>query len=83
MTLDQAFARLRGAFPTPAEFQGTHFKYAVRDGVVLIERKRMDRYSYWLLCGERHVLIHASRESKLSPMKTIGDSFTISPAAHD
>ena len=37
--IDESFANLRGAFPTVAEFQGLHFKYVVKEGVVLIEQR--------------------------------------------
>lgn len=66
-----AFGKLTGAFPTLASFQGLHFKYAVRDGVVLIESKRDGRYFYWILIEEKFLLIHASMQSKLKRMQTI------------
>ena len=67
----EAFAALAGAFPTLASFQGLHFKYAVKNGVVLIESKRDGRYFYWILVGEEFRLIHASMQSKLKRMQTI------------
>lgn len=82
MDVDAAFAPLRGAFPQKAVFQGTHFKYAVRGNALLIERRGFDEaqncpiFYYWLLVGERFLLVGASRESKLAPMKTIGESLT-------
>ena len=52
----------------------------MRNGHVLLEQKRFDRFFYWLLVGEHFKLIHASRESKLAPMRTIGQSLTPSHA---
>lgn len=77
MDLDAAFSQLRTAFPKVADFQGTHFVFAERDGVVLIEKKRLDRYFYWLIWEGNHKLVHASQVSKLRPMRTIGDSFSL------
>ena len=74
-----AFAKLGGAFPTLANFQGLHFKYAVRDGVVLIESKRDGRYFYWMLVGDKFLLIHASLQSKLKRMQTITNA-TFTPS---
>ena len=70
-TIDDAFAYLKSAFPSAATFQGTHFRYAVRDGSVILEVKRFDRFFYWLLIGEHFFLIHASKESKFASMRTI------------
>jgi hypothetical protein len=81
VTVDEAFAQLRGAFPSKAAFQGTHFGFAQSKGVCLIERRLADRYFYWLLFEGQAKLVHASRESKLAPLRTVGDSFT--PKAHD
>jgi hypothetical protein len=36
VTTDEAFAGLREAFPSKAEFQTTYFRYAVRNGQVAI-----------------------------------------------
>lgn len=74
-----AFGKLTGAFPELASFQGLHFKYAVRDGIVLIESKRDSRYFYWILVGGRFLLIHASVHSKLRRMQTITDK-TFTPS---
>lgn len=38
--IDEAFARVSHAFPHDADWQGTHFRYAVKNGVTLIEIKR-------------------------------------------
>jgi hypothetical protein len=78
-----AFAKLGGAFPTLANFQGLHFKYAVRDGVVLIESKRDGRYFYWILVGEKFLLIHASMQSKLKRMHTITNATFIPSKPYD
>jgi hypothetical protein len=43
LTLDQPFAPLMAAFPSTAGWQGTHFRYAIRNGHVLSEQKRFDR----------------------------------------
>ncbi|HYE19751.1 MAG TPA: hypothetical protein VEA69_14975 [Tepidisphaeraceae bacterium] len=48
MDIDTAFAAIRYAFPSTAQFQGTQFKYACRNGVTLVERKLAERYCYWL-----------------------------------
>lgn len=78
-----AFAKLSGSFPTLASFQGLHFKYAVRDGVVLIESKRDGRYFYWILVGEKFLLIHASMQSKLKRMQTITNATFIPSKPYD
>lgn len=75
----ETFGKLNGAFPTLASFQGLHFKYAVKDSVVLIESKRDGRYFYWILVGETFRLIHASMQSKLKRMQTI-TSATFTPS---
>lgn len=80
VSLDSAFARLKTAFPVIAQFQGTHFVFAERDGVWLIERKKHDRYFYWLLWEGKAKLVHAAMNSKLAPLRTIGDSFSVSAA---
>lgn len=77
MDLDAAFSHLRTAFPKVADFQGTHFKFAERDGVVLIEKKRAERFFYWLIWEGNHKLVHASQDSKFRTMQTIGDSFKL------
>lgn len=77
------FAKLSGAFPALANFQGLHFKYAVRDGVVLIESKRDGRYFYWILVGEKFLLIHASLQSKLKRMQTISSATFIPSRPYD
>lgn len=74
VTIDDAFAQLTGTFATLAEFQGGHFKYAVKNGSVLIEVRRNGRYYYWLLVENRFLLVGASLESKLAPLRTIGQS---------
>lgn len=79
----EAFAKLSGSFPTLANFQGLHFKYAVRDGVVLIESKRDGRYFYWILIGEKFLLIHASLQSKLKRMETITNATFIPSRPYD
>lgn len=38
--IQPAFAPLKTAFPFAAEFQGKDFQYAVKNGSVLIERRR-------------------------------------------
>jgi hypothetical protein len=38
--IDEAFAKVSHAFPFDADWQGTHFRYAVKNGVTLIEQKR-------------------------------------------
>ena len=43
MDVDAAFAQVRTAFPETAVFQGTHFKYAAKNGVTIIETRR----SFW------------------------------------
>jgi hypothetical protein len=75
-TIDEAFALLKNAFPSTATFQGTNFRYAARDGSLLIEQKRFDRFFHCLRVGEHFYPIHASKESKLAPMRTIGTSLT-------
>ena len=77
MDLAVAFAHLRTAFPKVADFQGTHFKFAERAGVVLIEKKRQEKFFYWLIWEGQSQLVHHSQESKLRPMRTIGDSFSL------
>ena len=79
----EVFAKLSGAFPTLASFQGLHFKYAVRDGVVLIESKRDGRYFYWILIDEKFLLIHASLQSKLKRMETITNATFIPSRPYD
>lgn len=93
MTLNEAFTAISHAFPIVAEFQGRHFTYAEKNGVMLIENKKtvftphgecstcgqhrgekQTRYFYWLTYGGRFHLVHASLKSRLSPMKTIGES---------
>lgn len=69
-----ALAELRSAFPSTAVFQGIHFKFAVRNNILLLEIKRGDRFFYWLVSDEAK-LINASLKSRLAPMKTIGESF--------
>jgi hypothetical protein len=78
-----AFEKLTGAFPTLATFQGLHFKYAVKDGVVLIESKRDGRYFYWILVDEKFLLIHASLQSKLKRMETITNASFIPSRPYD
>jgi len=75
MTIDEAFGKIKREFPESAMFQGMHFKYACRDGVVFIERKLAGRFFYWLTIDDRFKLVGASERSKLSPLKTIGDCF--------
>lgn len=72
--VDSAFQSLAGAFPLLARFHGLHFKYAVKNGIVLIEIRRDGRFYYWLLIGERFRLIHSSDNSKLRKMKTVTHS---------
>ncbi len=79
----EAFGKLAGAFPTLATFQGLHFKYAVRDGTVLIESKRDGRYFYWILIGEKFLLIHASLQSKLKRMETITSATFVPSRSYD
>ena len=79
----EAFGKLGGSFPTLANFQGLHFKYAVRDGVVMIESKRDGRYFYWILVGEKFLLIHASLQSKLKRMETISSATFIPSRPYD
>ena len=79
----EAFAKLSGSFPTLANFQGLHFKYVVRDGTVLIESKRDGRYFYWILIGEKFLLIHASLQSKLKRMETITNATFIPSRPYD
>lgn len=77
-----AFAKLSGSFPSLASLQGNvHFKYAVRNGVILIETKRDGRYWYWILVGEEFLLIGAFATGKLKRMKTITDE-TFTPLPH-
>ncbi len=38
--IDEAFAKVSHAFPHDADWQGPHFRYAVKNGVTLIEIKR-------------------------------------------
>ena len=59
-----------------AEWQGTHFKFASRAGVTLIEVRRHERFYYWLLWDGQKKLIHASVNSKFRSMQTVGCSFT-------
>lgn len=79
MDLDAALAQLHGSFPTVAEFQGVHFKYAAKGGTVLIESRKFDAvrqcpvYFYWILADGRFKLIHASQKSRLSAMRTIDE----------
>ncbi len=40
MTQDEAFAAVGHAFPQEAEWQGLHFRFAAKAGVVLIEQRR-------------------------------------------
>ncbi len=40
MTIDEAFAAVSHAFPKDAEWQGLHFRYAVKNGITLIEQKK-------------------------------------------
>jgi hypothetical protein len=79
VTIDEAFATVSNCFPQVATFQGTHFKYTVRNGVTLVERKGHDRFYYWLSVDDHFLLIHVSQNSKLAPLRTIGKSFTPSP----
>lgn len=79
----EAFGKLSGAFPTLASFQGLHFKYAVKDGVVLVESKRDGRYFYWILIDEKFLLIHASLQSKLKRMETITNATFIPSRPYD
>jgi hypothetical protein len=82
--IDESFANLRGAFPTIAEFQGLHFRYVEKNGSLMIEMRRFDRYFYWLLVGHTFKLIHASQVSKLKRLQPISDStFTPSHAYDD
>ncbi len=87
MLIADAFALVSHAFPQVARFEGKHFQYAEKNGVVLIERKRTireeTRYYYWLLVGGRFRLIHRSQNSKLSPMRTIGDSLSPGEACEE
>ena len=77
--VSDAFAKLAGAFPVLASFQGVHFKYAVRNGTVLVECKHNGRYYYWILAGDTFLLIHSSEHSKLRRMQTITDA-TFTPS---
>lgn len=72
--IDEAFHHLSGAFTHLAEFQGLHFKYAVKDGAMLIEQRRAGRYFYWLLVGDRFKLVHASLASRFKRMAPITNS---------
>lgn len=76
MTTEDALASLAGIFPIRAEFQGVHFRYAERNGSVIIEIKRSGRFFYWLLAEGRFRLVHASMESKFVRMNTVGQAFT-------
>lgn len=81
-TVGEAFAKLSGSFPSLASprLGAVHFKYAVREGSVLIETKRDGKYWYWLLVGEEFVPIHVTTNSKLKRMKTITEeTFTPMP----
>jgi len=78
--INSAFQNLSGAFPLLARYQGLHFKYAVKNGVILIETRRGGRYYYWLLVGERFRLIHSAEHSKWRKMKTVTHS-TFTPTA--
>ena len=73
MTIDEAFGQLKGVFAIMAQFQGGHFKYAAKNGVVMLEIKRNGRFYYWLLIDGRFVLVHASLESRLRSMRTVTD----------
>ncbi len=75
MKFDAAFAPLKNAFPESADFQGVHFRFAARNGAVLIEKKHQGHFFYWLLVQGRFLLIDAAPRTKLAPMRTIGDSF--------
>jgi hypothetical protein len=79
VTIDEAFATVSNCFPQVAQFQGIHFKYAIRNGVTLVERKGHDRFYYWLSVDDHFLLINASQESKLAPMRTIGQSLKPNP----
>jgi hypothetical protein len=68
-----ALAQLRGAFPSTAIFQGTHFKFVQHKDVWLLETKRSGRFFYWLLCDGNVKLVHASISSKLEPLRPLGE----------
>lgn len=40
MSIDEALTAVKGGFSYLAEFQGLHFKYVVKNGVVLLETRR-------------------------------------------
>lgn len=67
---------LRGAFMRDAKFQGTHYRYASNTrGDVLIERKHLGRFYYWIHCNDGAHLIDASIQSKFAGLQTVGDVF--------
>lgn len=86
MNIEQAFAAISTAFPSVAEWQGMHFRFAHKNNVTLIEKRRYNEqkschvFFYWLIWEGNHKLIHAAQKSKLAPMRTIGDSFSPSHA---
>ena len=49
----------------------------------LIESKRDGRYFYWILIGEKFLLIHASLQSKLKRMETITNATFIPSRPYD
>jgi len=78
VTLAEAFAQLKTAMPSFAQFQGTHFKFAQDHGVTLIECRRDGRFFYWLIWEGEAKLVNASIESKFRMTRNIGQSFDIS-----
>ena len=79
MNVDEAFGNLKGSFPCEAVFQGMHFQYAVKGGVVLVEVKRQEKFFYWLLVGDRFKLVHAANRSKFRKLWTI-DTHLFTPS---
>lgn len=85
----ESFDLVKTAFPREANWQATHFIYAQKNGVLLIERKRFDpesdeaRYFYWITTSDGMKLIHASKNSKFKGqrMKTVGELLT--PSRYD